>query len=203
MEKAKEEIKEKGESMEKKSEKQEVEEFKNQTPDKTKESKEKLEKTEKLAERRLNQLKYLQADIENLRKRFEKERSEIIRLANKSLIRELLVVLDSFDAAIKVTEEGKNKKGLLMLEKEFFDILADHGLKEIEALGKKFNPKFHEALCKEFSKKQDNEIITVIQKGYLINSEVIRASKVKVSKGLKKEDKLENNKENWKCREKI
>ena len=161
-----------------------------------KELNEKLEKAEKLAEERLNQLKYLQADIENLRKRFEKEKQEVIKTANESLIRELLVVLDSFDAAIRVTEEGRNKKGLLMLEKKFFDILVDHGLKEIEAIGKQFNPNFHESLCKEFSKKQNNEVIEVIQKGYIFDKKVIRTSKVKVSKGLKNKNKSENNKKN-------
>lgn len=163
--------------------------------DETKELKEKLEKTERLAEERFNQIKYLQADIENLRKRYEKEKHEIIKTADEALIKELLVVLDSFDAAIKITEEGKNKKGLLMLEKKFFDILVGHGLKEIEAIGKKFNPNFHELLCKEFSKKQDNEVIEVIQKGYTVDSKVIRTSKVKISKGLKKQDKIENNNE--------
>jgi len=83
-----------------------------------------------------------------------------------------------------------------MLEKKFFNILVDYGLVEIEAIGKQFDPNFHESLCKEFSKKQDNEIIEVIQKGYTLGSKVIRTSKVKVSKGLKKQDKIENNKEN-------
>ncbi len=71
---------------------------------KTENLKKQLEKTEKLAEERLNQLKYLQADIENLRKRYEKEKQEIIKTANESLIKELLVILDSFDAAIKVSK---------------------------------------------------------------------------------------------------
>lgn len=176
-------------------EKTEEQKTEDKTPNGINELKEKLEKANKLAEERLNQLKYLQADIENLRKRFEKERSEIIRIANNLLIKELLVVLDNFDAAIKVTEEGKNKKGLLMLEKKFFDILVGHGLKEIEAIGSQFNPNFHEALCKEFSKKQDNEVIDVIQKGYTLDLKIIRTSKVSVSKGLKREDKSVNNRE--------
>jgi len=155
----------------------------------TEKLKQQLEEYGRLAEERLNQLKYLQADIENLRKRYEKEKQEIIETANESLIKELLVVLDSFDAAIKISE-GESKKGLLMLEKKFFDILVEHGLEEIEAIGKQFNPEFHEALCKEFSKKQDNEIIEVIQKGYTLNSKVIRPSKVKISRGLKNNIKL-------------
>jgi len=181
MEKTNEEINDKEKDLEKKKSAELVK----QTPDETKGLKERLEKSEKLAEDRLNQLKYLQADIENLRKKYEKEKKEIIENANEALIKELLVVLDSFDAAIKVTEEGENKKGLLILEKKFFDILVEHGLEEIESIGKQFNPDFHEALCREFDKKQDNEVIEVIQKGYTIDSKVIRASKVKVSKGLK------------------
>ena len=104
-----------------------------------------------------------------------------------------MVVLDSFDAAIKVSE-GESKEGLLMLEKKFFNILVEHGLEEIEALGKKFNPEFHEVLCKELSKHDEEEIIEEIQKGYTLDKKVIRTSKVKISKGLKKQDKIENNK---------
>ena len=174
-------------------EKIEEQKSKKQISGETRKLKEKLEGAEKLAEDRLNQLRYLQADIDNLRKRYEKEKENIITASNEALIRELLVVLDSFDAAIKITEEEKNKKGLLMLEKKFFDVLVSHGLKEIEAIEKQFNPNFHESLCKEFSKRQDNEIIEVIQKGYIIGSKVIRTSKVKVSKGLKNGNGSENN----------
>lgn len=142
----------------------------------------KLENCKELAEERLNQLKYLQADFDNYRKQFNKEKEQIIKLANETLIRELIVVLDDFDAAVKLSSEGENKKGLLALKKRFFDILVNQGLKEIEALGKKFNPEFHEVLCKEISKHDEDEVIEEIQKGYTLKSKVIRASKVKVSK---------------------
>lgn len=152
----------------------------------TNELREKLEKANKLAEERLNQLKYLQADFDNYRKQFDKEKEQIIKLANETLVKELIVVLDDFDAAIKISAEGENRKGLLTLKKKFFDILVNQGLKEIEALGKRFNPEFHEVLCKELSKHNEDEIIEEIQKGYILKSKVIRTSKVKVSK---KEDK--------------
>lgn len=152
----------------------------------TNELREKLEKANKLAEERLNQLKYLQADFDNYRKQFDKEKEQIIKLANETLVKELIVVLDDFDAAIKISAEGENRKGLLTLKKKFFDILANQELKEIEALGKRFNPEFHEVLCKELSKHNEDEIIEEIQKGYILKSKVIRTSKVKVSK---KEDK--------------
>ncbi len=152
----------------------------------TNELREKLEKANKLAEERLNQLKYLQADFDNYRKQFDKEKEQIIKLANETLVKELIVVLDDFDAAIKISAEGENRKGLLTLKKKFFDILVNHELKEIEALGKRFNPEFHEVLCKELSKHNEDEVIEEIQKGYILKSKVIRTSKVKVSK---KEDK--------------
>jgi len=148
----------------------------------TNELRNKLEKANKLAEERLNQLKYLQADFDNYRKQFEKEKEQIIKLANETLIKELIVVLDDFDAAIKISVEGENRKGLLTIKKKFFDILVNQGLKEIEALGKRFNPNFHEVLCKELSKHDEDEVIEEIQKGYCLHSKVIRTSKVKVSK---------------------
>ncbi|MEM3113075.1 MAG: nucleotide exchange factor GrpE [Candidatus Pacearchaeota archaeon] len=150
--------------------------------DEIEEVKEKLEKTNKLAEERLNQLKYLQADFDNYRKKFEREKEEIIKLANETLIKELIVILDDFDAAIKISRDEENKKGLLTLKKKFFDILVNHGLKKIEALGKKLNPEFHEVLCKELSNHDEDEIIEEIQKGYMLKSKVIRTSKVKISK---------------------
>lgn len=145
--------------------------------------KKELEENKKLSEERLNQLRYLQADFDNYRKKFEKEKEEIIKLANETLIKELIVILDDFDSAIKMSAEGGNRNGLLNMKKKFFDILANQGLREIEALGKKFNPEFHEVLCKELSNHNEDEIIEEIQKGYMLKSKVIRASKVKVSKG--------------------
>ena len=154
----------------------------------TEKLKKELEDSKRLAEDRLNQLKYLQADFDNYRKRFEKEKEQIIKLANEALIKELIVILDDFDAAIKVLPEGENKKGLLALKKKFFDILTNQGLKEIEALGKKFNPELHEVLYKELSNHDEDEIIEEIQKGYTLKSKVIRTSKVKVSKNEHKQD---------------
>ncbi len=163
----------------------------------TDELREKLEKANKLAEERLSRLKYLQADFDNYRKQFDKEKEQIIKLANETLIKELIVILDDFDAAIKISAEGENKRGLQTLKKKFFDILVNQGLKEIEALGKQFNPEFHEVLCKELSKHNEDEVIEEIQKGYTLKSKVIRTSKVKVSKkdyrqNLKTENKSEN-----------
>ncbi|MBU3912506.1 MAG: nucleotide exchange factor GrpE [Nanoarchaeota archaeon] len=134
-----------------------------------------------LAEERLNQIKYLQADFDNYRKKFEKEKESIIKLANENLINELIVILDDFDSSVRLTENEKNKEGILLMQKKFFALLRKHGLKEIEALGKKFDPYFHEVLCKGLSEQNEDEVIEEIQKGYVLGSKVIRPTKVKIS----------------------
>jgi len=140
-----------------------------------------LEEKIKLAEERLSQLKYLQADFDNYRKNFEKEKEKIIELANENLIKDLLVIVDDFERALQSLENEKNKEGLTMLHKKFFKVLENHGLKKIEALGRKFDPYHHEALLKEKSEKEDGVILEEIQPGYMLKSKIIRCSKVKVA----------------------
>ncbi len=140
-----------------------------------------LENYKKLVEKSLENLKYLQADFDNYRKKFDKEKESIIRLANENLIQELIVILDDFESSIRLTENDKNKEGILLMEKKFFDLLQKHGLKEIESLGKKFDPNFHDVLCKELSEHDDDVVIEEIRKGYILCSKVIRPTKVKIS----------------------
>src|SRR3989338_8609468 len=140
-----------------------------------------LEEYKRLAEESINKLKYLQADFDNYRKKFDKEKESIIRLANENLIHELLSILDDFESSIRLTENDKNKEGILLMKKKFFDLLQKHGLKEIESLGKKFDPNFHDVLCKELSEHDDDVVIEEIQKGYILCSKVIRPTKVKIS----------------------
>ena len=62
------------------------------------------------------------------------------------------------------------------MKKKFFDLLQKHGLKEIESLGKKFDPNFHDVLCKELSEHDDDVVIEEIQKGYLLGPKLIRST---------------------------
>ncbi len=135
---------------------------------------------EKLAER----LKYLQADFDNYRKNFEREKESIIRLANESLIRELLIVLDDFEQAM-LQAKGNGAEGLELLHKKFFKILESRGLRQIEAIGKKFDPFLHDALMKELSEKDDGTVLEELQKGFTLKSKVIRPAKVKVAENAK------------------
>ena len=122
------------------------------------------------------QLQRLQAEFENFRKRIEKEKSEIFKNANKDLIIKLLGILDNFELALKHVDD----KGINMIYSELYSILENEGLKIIKAEGK-FNPEFHEALIHEEG-KENGKIIEELQKGYMLNDKVIRASKVKISK---------------------
>ena len=141
---------------------------------------EEVEKYKILAEERLSQLKYLQADFDNYRKNFEKEKIAIIKLANENLVKELIVILDDFESSLKLIKE--NKEGVSLIHKKFLETLQKNGLKQIDAMGKKFDPHFHEALCFELSEHNENEIIEEIQKGYTFCSKLIRPTKVKINK---------------------
>ena len=143
--------------------------------------KKELEEKTKLAEDRLSQLKYLQADFENYKKSFEKEKQDIIKLANEQLIKDLLAVLDDFEKALEIE---KNKDGLNLLYRKIIKALESHGLKQIEAVGEKFDPYYHEALLKEKSDK-DGIVLEEFQRGYILKGKVIRHSKVKIGGELK------------------
>ena len=144
-----------------------------------------LEEKTKLAEERLNQLKYLQADFDNYRKKFEKEKEDIIKLANENLIKELLVVVDDFERCLKQINDEKMSNGLLLLQRNFLKILEKHGLKRIDALGKKFDPNFHEVLLKGPGDKE-GVVLEELQKGFMLKTKVIRHSLVKISESFRK-----------------
>lgn len=140
-----------------------------------------LEEQKRLAEERLNQLKYLQADFDNFRRWSAKEKDVITTLANEKLIHDLLVVLDDFELALPSLVQEKNRQGMEMIFKKLVKILSDYGLHPIECVGKKFDPRFHEVLCTEKGPKEQNTILEDFGKGYQLKSKVIRPSKVKIA----------------------
>ena len=131
-------------------------------------------------------LKRLQADFDNYKKRVEKEWSERSKLATQRLMTDLLAVLDSFEKAIEDTKKNSDKDGLKAglegLQKQLLQILQREGLKEIKADGK-FDPFIHEALTREErSDVEEGEILEVYQKGYAIGQKPLRPTRVKVAK---------------------
>lgn len=152
-----------------------------------------LENSLKEQEEKTNEFKEIaqrvQAEFENFAKRTEKEKAEHKKVASANIISELLAVLDSFDSAIEArkkhgkTEKEEGMHGLMLLRKQLFSVLERHGLRPIEAVGKKFDPHLHECFLSVEEKGKDDEIVLEeIQKGYMLNSLVLRPSKVKINK---------------------
>lgn len=145
---------------------------------------EQLEKTElellDLKDRHMR----LQAEFDNYRKRTLKERIELLKSANESLLVSLLPVVDDFDRANQTLdaeeEESPVKEGVKLISTKFQDFLKQNGIKEIEAKGQAFDTDMHEAITKTPapSKELVGKIVDVVQKGYLLNDKVIRFSKV-------------------------
>ncbi|NOX97595.1 MAG: nucleotide exchange factor GrpE [Nitrospirae bacterium] len=148
----------------------------------------------KLAEERLDRLLRLQAEFENYRKRVNRERNEFIQYAIEDLICDLLPVIDNFERAIESARQHDNSKALLqgveMIYKQVHDVLVKRGLEKIEAVGKEFNPREHEAVMQvESENHPDNTIIEANLAGYRLKDKVIRPAMVKVSKKKAESDK--------------
>ena len=131
-----------------------------------------------------------QADLENARKRLDREKQDFIKFANEGLILGLLNVLDDLERSVNLAEGTKQDlsaflKGVEMILAHLYEMLKEHGVKPIEAEGKIFDPHLHEALMQvENNELPEHTIVEVLQKGYLIYERVLRTAKVKVSKKI-------------------
>ena len=173
--------------METKKEDKKIEENKTEEKkqDKTHDSgnlKKELEQKNKTIEELTDTLKRLQAEFENYRKRIEKEKSEFMKYSHAQIIAKILPVIDSFEMALKHTNEPqKFINGMKLIYAQLHSALEAEGLKAIKTDGEKFDPYKHEVLMKEESDKPEGTILEEFQKGYMLNDKVLRFSKVKVS----------------------
>jgi len=136
-----------------------------------------LEEMKWVAEERTEQLLRCRAELDNTIKRAAREKEALSRYASEKLISKLLPVLDSLDQAAKQVE------GMDRIRKQLLDVLKTEGLEPIKAQGEKFDPYRHEALMMVESDEHDEGTVTEeVQRGYALNSRVIRFSKVLVSK---------------------
>lgn len=141
---------------------------------------EKYSNCKRRAEEYLRGWQRSRADFENFKKRYQKEKSESIKYANKDLILQILPVLDNLESALvhvpKDLAESEWVKGFEFILKHFKDILVQNNVKPIEALEKKFDPHLHEAV--ETQKGKKGIVIKEVAKGYMIGDKIIRPSKV-------------------------
>ena len=143
-----------------------------------------------------SKLLYKDADLINYRKRKDEEVSNMLKYSNLDMASELLIVVDDLERAIKIDDDvlddelSKFLSGFKMIYTRLINILNNFEIKEIEALGKEFDPRYHQAvLTDNVSDKDNNIILDVLQKGYMYKDKVIRPAMVKVN--IKGEDKHE------------
>ncbi|BCD90010.1 protein GrpE [Francisella halioticida] len=127
------------------------------------------------------------AEMENIRRRAEKEVSKARKFGVEKFVKDLLPITDSIDQAlkheVKLEEAVAMKEGIELTAKILFDILKNNGLEELDPKGEKFDPNVHEAMAMIPNPGlEDNIVFEVFQKGYLLNGRVVRAAKVIVVK---------------------
>ncbi len=132
--------------------------------------------------------KYLRlyADFDNYKRRTAKEKMELIQTAGKDVIQGLLEVMDDMERAEKQMANADDmnivKEGVLLVFHKLRSSLQAKGLKEMESIGKEFNPDIHEAITEVTSLGNEGKIIDQVEKGYYLNDKIIRFAKVVVGK---------------------
>jgi len=140
------------------------------------------------------------AEMENQRRRFEKEKKEAFEFGGFNFAAESLLLIDNIDRAIisfKNDESLKNNKdlnkiidGIEIVKKDLVSIFKKNGIEAIECINKKFDPNFHQAMLEvENNTKEPGTIVQEIQKGYMMKNRLLRPSLVGVAK--KREEKGE------------
>lgn len=145
-----------------------------------------------------NKLKYKEAELINYRKRKDEEVSSMLKYSGVEFILGILPVVDDIERAIKLDDNKLNDElskfldGFKMIYGNLINMLNSFEVKEIEALGKEFDPKYHQAVLTDNDTTKDNNIVLdVLQKGYIYIDKVIRPSMVKVNINDKGEDNNE------------
>jgi molecular chaperone GrpE len=128
-----------------------------------------------------------QAEMENIKKRNRKEKEDYLKFASESLIKEMLPVLDNLEKALSHSDNENNvhalKEGIRLTLKGLKDTLSKSGLEEVKGLGEPFDPCFHEAVSEmDDPKAKPGTVITELQKGYTLNTRLIRPAMVVVNR---------------------
>jgi len=159
-----------------------------------------LEAEKKRSEDYLTRLKYLQADLENLKKRFDRQMEEAKNYSTERLVIDLLDVVDELELALKTAQSADSAQplieGVQMTLKKLRKVLEQEGVSPIESEGKAFDPSRHNAIAT--TERDDVEgcvVVEEVRKGYIMKDKVIRPSIVKVavnpSKSQKENEKHE------------
>jgi len=127
------------------------------------------------------------AEIENLKKRYQKDKSDLIKFSNESLVKQLLIVIDNLEKAVSAIQEENSvdalREGIELTLKGLMDTLGKTGLEAVQAQGEPFDPNFHEAISElEDNTAEPGTVLQELQKGYILNDRLIRPAMVIVNK---------------------
>jgi molecular chaperone GrpE len=155
----------------------------------------KVEEKAKEAQNNLDRLMRITADFENYKKRVTRETEEFRKFANETIIKELLPVVDNLERAIESAQEEAQAhaailEGVTLTLDGILDVFNKFGVIQVEALGKDFDPNYHQAIQQEMSEElAPNTVTQVFQKGYVMHDRLIRPAMVVVSKAAAAEVK--------------
>jgi len=128
-----------------------------------------------------------QADFENYKKRSAREKAEAIKYANSALLERLVSIIDNFELGLAAAKERGEQSpiysGMILIQKQLSDLLAENGLQPIEAEGKTFDPNLHEAIAHEPSDSPEGTVIRQARRGYRFKDRLLRPARVIVSSG--------------------
>ncbi len=170
-------------------ESKETEEAKETSGGKEDKKKKKADKKEQAYEEKIAELNdrvmRQMAEFDNYRKRTEKEKSQMFEIGAKDIIEKVLPVVDNFERGLSaLSDEEKESafaQGIEKIYKQLTQVLTDAGVEPIEAVGKEFNPDFHNAVMHaEDENLGENIVAEEFQKGYTYKGSVVRHSMVKV-----------------------
>lgn len=143
--------------------------------------KKKKDKSEQKVEELTDRLKRTMAEFDNFRKRTEKEKSSMYIIGAKEIVEKILPVVDNFERGLAQAQDAF-ADGMKMIYKQLTTTLDELGVKPIEAVGKEFNPDFHNAVMHvEDEEVGENIVVEEFQKGYTYKDFVVRHSMVKVA----------------------
>ncbi len=147
---------------------------------------ERIEKAEAEAKEAYDRFLRASAELENYKKRTQKEMADFRKYANASLLKELLGVVDNLERAIESSsgskEDGQLSVGLDLTIKELLKIFKTFHVSPIESLGEPFDPGYHQAMMQQETAEQpENVVLNELQKGYMIHDRLLRPAMVVVS----------------------
>ncbi|KPV41655.1 hypothetical protein AN478_00800 [Thiohalorhabdus denitrificans] len=133
-----------------------------------------------------NQVLRERAEGENARRRAEKDAEQSRKFALEGFLKELIPVKDSLEMALQVEVEGadsaqKLHKGVSMTLDMLNEVLAKHGVEEVHPVEEPFDPNYHQAMTTVETEGDPNQVVSVMQKGYLLNGRLVRPAMVEVS----------------------